>query len=161
MRESLQIPRRAEVENAALTATNAALTTANASLTTMNASMTATISFLHTKLANSVSIHVFREVHSAAAAPVIEAIHAVNGRHASASTIEAQLESQDDVVQLFTALGWSKQEIEPFKNQGVTGEVLLTDVTAAMCESFGVSPLHIATLTRTLQKWKKGWGGPT
>jgi hypothetical protein len=61
---------------------------------------------LHEKLANSVSIHVFREVHSAAAAPVI----------ASASTIEAPLESQDDVVQLFTALGWSKQEIEAFKN---------------------------------------------
>jgi hypothetical protein len=149
---------RVDVDKVALVAANATLTSTNASLIMLNAGLHATVASLHEELAESVSLQMFREVHRAAAGPVIEAIHAVNGSHVTASTIEPAPVSRNDVVQFLTALGWSQQEVESFKSQGVTGEVLFTDMNAAMYESFGVSPLHIVTLTRTLRQWKNGWG---
>jgi crotonobetainyl-CoA:carnitine CoA-transferase CaiB-like acyl-CoA transferase len=147
-----------EVKNATLTATNAGLTSAHASLTATNTELGLTIAALHKQVANSMSLQVFREVHKAAASPVIEAIHAVNGSSAPVPVPDGPPRSHEDVVAFFNRLGWSSDEIQQFQTEGVTGEVLLNDINVAMCHAFGVSALHILTLTRRLQKWNPAWG---
>lgn len=153
--KQLQSSQQLQVDNATLTATNVGLTSAQAALSTTNKELVVIIASLHEQLANSMSMRVFREVHKASATPVIEAIHAVNGRR---TTVDGPPESQEDVVAFFTRLGWSGDEIQQFESAGVTGDVLLNDITVAMCQTFGVSVLHIRTLTRLLRKWNPEWG---
>jgi hypothetical protein len=148
-----------EVSNATLTATNVGLTSARESLTATNIELGVMIAGLHKQLANSMSLQAFREVHRAAASPVIEAIHAVNGSSSTVSVVDSPPESHEDVVAFFNRLGWRSEEIQKFQTEGVTGEVLLNDITVAMCQTFGVSALHISTLTRLLQRWNPDWGG--
>jgi hypothetical protein len=153
---------RLEGNNSAKVKLEAAVAAAvNIDLRSRNVDLEKRITTLETASAGSVNLDVYREItrnaeHAfRAAAPVNSAAQAIA---VDTPRTDPLLWSKGAVLDWLRALNWQETEMSEFSNNGVTGDILLHDVTPEMCKEWGVSSLHLATMKRLLSRWKPGWG---
>lgn len=139
----------------------AVATATNIDLRSRNADLKKRVTTLETASTASVNLDVYREItrnaeHAfRAAAPVSSAAQAIA---VDTPRTDPLLWSEGAVLDWLRTLKWQETEISEFSNNGVTGDILLHDITPKMCKEWGVSSLHLATMKRLLSRWKPGWG---